>query len=54
MVRMSEKKRRLVSLIALGLFITIVGLANAANAGGPGTPLEETLLQIQLRQAANR
>ena len=51
---MNEKRRRLISLLALGLFIAVVGLANAANAGGPGTPVEEALLQIQLNKAANR
>jgi hypothetical protein len=34
---MSEKKRRIVSLVVLALFITIVGFANSANAGGGGT-----------------
>jgi hypothetical protein len=33
---MSEKKRRIVSLVVLALFITIVGFANSANAGGGG------------------
>lgn len=33
---MSEKKRRIVSLVVLALFIAIVGFANSANAGGGG------------------
>ncbi|MBP9094313.1 hypothetical protein KBI23_25070 [bacterium] len=41
---MSEKKRQLLSLVALALFITIVGLANAANAGGPKGPQPEEIV----------
>lgn len=41
---MSEKKRRIVSLVVLGLFITIVGFANSANAGSSGNPNGEAFI----------
>lgn len=49
---MSEKKRRIFSLVGLALFITIVGLANAANAGGPSGPnAGEIILQNAIYSA---
>ncbi len=53
---MSENKRRIVSLAFLALFITIVGFANAANAGGGGGPdaSNEAALANFLRASANR
>ena len=53
---MNEKKRQSLSLMALALFITIVGLANAANAGSSkgGSGLEEIFTQNAIRGAANR
>jgi len=41
---MNEKKRRIVSLVVLALFIMIVGFANSANAGGGGNPNGEAFI----------
>ncbi len=41
---MNEKKRRIVSLVVLALFIMIVGFANSANAGGGGNPTSEAFV----------
>lgn len=49
---MSEKKRRVFSLVILALFITIVGFANNANAGGPTGPNSgEIILQNAIYSA---
>lgn len=49
---MSENKRRLVSLVVLALFITVVGLANSANAGtsGGGISPEEVIIRSAINQ----
>jgi hypothetical protein len=53
---MSEKKRQLLSLVGLALFITILGLANAANAGSPkggASSTEEIVTQNAIISASS-